>query len=42
MIVRGKQLILKGLDDVDDKDDDLQAYFFTLYHSRPEKVENRT
>jgi len=35
MIVRGKQLILEGLDDVDDMDDDLQAYIFTLNPSSP-------
>jgi hypothetical protein len=42
MIVRFNLLILWYLDDVDDMDDDLQAYFFTLYPSQPEKVENRT
>jgi hypothetical protein len=34
MIVRGTQLILDGLGDVDDMDDDLQAYFFILYPAR--------
>jgi len=27
---------------MDDEDDDLQAYIFTLYPSRPEKVQGRT
>ena len=42
MIVRFNRLILWHLDDVDDMDDDLQAYFFILYPIQLEKVQGRT
>ena len=40
--IHSNWLILWHLDDVDDKNDDLQAYIFAINPSLPEKVESRT